>query len=96
VAFILYKIFGKGTDVPGVNILVVANVVSALLFAASHLPATAILFGLTPLIVFRCFLLNGGIGILLGWLYQKYGLRYSMIAHAGAHVVSKLIWILFI
>lgn len=96
VAFILHKIFGKGTDVPGVNILVVANVVSALLFAAGHLPTTAILFGLTPLIVFRCFLLNGGIGLMFGWLYHRFGLRYSMIAHAGCHLVSKLIWILFI
>ena len=42
------------------------------------------------------FLLNGGIGLLLGWLYRKYGLRYAMIAHAGCHLVSKLIWILFI
>ena len=95
-AFILHKMFGKGREVPSPAIIVVANVVSSLLFAAGHLPATAVLFGLTPLIVLRCFLLNGGIGILLGWLYHRYGLRYSMIAHAGAHVVSKLIWILFI
>ena len=96
VAFILHKIFGKGSEVPGTAIIVVANVVSALLFAAGHLPATAVLFGLTPIIVFRCFLLNGGVGFLLGWLYHRYGLRYSMIAHAGCHVVSKLIWILFV
>ena len=95
-AFILHKIFGKGREMPSPVIIIVANVASSLLFAAGHLPTTAVLFGLTPLIVFRCFLLNGGIGILLGWLYQRYGLRYSMITHAGAHVVSKLIWILFI
>ena len=96
IAFILHKIFGKGSDVPGTAIIVVANVVSVLLFAAGHLPATAVLFELTPIIVFRCFLLNGGVGFLFGWLYHRYGLRYSMIAHAGCHVVSKLIWILFI
>lgn len=95
-AFILHKIFGKGREMPSPAIIVVANVASSLLFAAGHLPTTAVLFGLTPLIVFRCFLLNGGIGILLGWLYHRYGLRYSMIAHAGAHVVSKLVWVLFI
>ena len=31
-----------------------------------------------------------------GWLYRKYGLRYAMIAHGGCHILSKLIWILFI
>ena len=96
IAFILHKIFGKGSEVPSTAILVAANVVSALLFAAGHLPATAVLFGLTPIIVFRCFLLNGGVGFLFGWLYHRYGLRYAMIAHAGCHVVSKLIWILFV
>ena len=35
-------------------------------------------------------------GLAFGWLYRKYGLRYAMIAHGGCHVVSKLIWILFI
>ena len=54
------------------------------------------LMRLTPMIIFRCFLLNGGFGLLFGWLYRKYGLRYAMIAHGGCHVVSKLIWILFV
>ena len=96
VAFLLHKILGKGKEKPAVWMLVIANIVAALLFAAGHLPTTAILFGLSPMILFRCFLLNGGFGLLFGWLYRKYGLRYSMIAHAGCHVISKLIWILFV
>ena len=96
VALILFKLLEKGEGTPSVKVLVLANVISALLFAAGHLPATAILLGLTPMTVFRCFLLNGGIGFLFGWLYHRFGLRYAMIAHAGTHVVSKLIWILFI
>lgn len=96
VALILFKLFEREQGAPSVKVLVLANVISALLFAAGHLPATAILLGLTPVTVFRCFLLNGGIGFLFGWLYHRFGLRYSMIAHAGCHVVSKLIWILFI
>ncbi len=96
IAFILYKLFGKKHDKPTVTILIVANVIAALLFAAGHLPATAQLLGLTPMIIVRCFLLNGGLGLLFGWLYRKYGLRYSMIAHGGCHIVSKFIWILFI
>ena len=77
-------------------VLIAANVIAALLFAAGHLPATFQLLGNSPLIIFRCFLLNGGLGFLFGELYRKYGLRYAMIAHGGCHVVSKLIWILFL
>jgi len=96
IAFILYKLFGKKQERPSVVILVSANVIAAILFAAGHLPATAALMGITPMIIIRCFLLNGGFGLLFGYLYRKYGLRYAMIAHGGCHVISKLIWILFV
>ena len=96
VAFILHLIFGKRDKKPAPAVLIAANVISALLFAAGHLPATLILIGNSPMIIARCFLLNGGIGLLFGYLYRKYGLRYAMIAHGGCHIVSKLIWILFI
>ena len=95
IAFALNKLFRK-QEKPGTAILALANVIAALLFAAGHLPATFMLLGSSPLIIFRCFLLNGGFGLLFGWLYRKYGLRYAMIAHGGCHVVSKLIWILFL
>lgn len=96
VAFLLHKLFGKKTETPATGILIAANVIAALLFAAGHLPATAMTMGITPMILFRCFLLNGGFGLLFGWLYRKYGLRYAMLAHSGCHIISKLIWILFI
>jgi hypothetical protein len=96
VAFLLHKVFDRKNEKPSEGILIAANVVSVVLFAAGHLPATYALMGLTPMIIFRCFLLNGGIGLMFGWLYRKYGLRYAMIAHAGCHVISKVIWILFL
>lgn len=96
VAFLLHKLFGKKTETPATGILIAANVIAALLFAAGHLPATAMTMGITPMILFRCFLLNGGFGLLFGWLYRKYGLRYAMLAHGGCHVISELIWILFV
>lgn len=96
IAFLLHLLFGKRHTPPSTTILVIANLVAALLFASGHLPATFILLGDSPLIIFRCFLLNGGFGLLFGWLYCKYGLRYAMIAHGGCHIVSKLIWILFL
>ena len=96
VAFILHKILGKKAEYPATGILIAANVVAALLFAAGHLPTTAATIGITPVILIRCFLLNGGFGLLFGWLYRKFGLRYAMLAHGGCHIVSKLIWILFL
>jgi hypothetical protein len=96
VAFVLWKAFDRKNERPSTAILITSNMIAALLFAAAHLPATATMFGLSPMIVLRCFLLNGGMGLAFGWLYRKYGLRYSMIAHGGCHIVSKLIWILFI
>ena len=54
--------FRKKNSVPE-GILISANVLAALLFAAGHLPATVSFFGaLTPLLVIRCFLLNGAFG----------------------------------
>ena len=96
VAFVLHLLFERKRMEVSTAVLVVANVVSALLFAAGHLPVNEMTFGLTPMIVFRCFLLNGVFGLAFGWLYRKFGLRYAMIAHGGCHVVSKLIWLLFL
>ena len=95
-AFVLWKLFAKNEEKPTAAILVIANIVAAILFAAGHLPATFMMIGNSPLNIARCFLLNGGFGLLFGYLYRKYGLRYAMLSHGGCHIVSKLIWILFI
>ena len=96
IVFLLWKLFQPKREKPSTAIVVSANIVAALLFAAGHLPTTAVMMGLTPMIVFRCFLLNGTFGLAFGWLYRKYGLRYAMLAHGGCHIVSKLIWILWL
>ena len=54
---------------------------SALLFGAGHLPTTATLMPLTPLVITRALLLNGLGGIVFGWLYWKRGLLAAMLAH---------------
>jgi hypothetical protein len=96
IALLLHKFFGKNTDKPTTTMFVIANIISALIFAAGHLPATLQTMGASPIILFRCFALNGGLGFLFGYLYQKYGLRYSMIAHGSCHLVSKAIWLVFL
>ena len=75
---------------------VIANVISALLFAACHLPTTVQSIGISPIIIIRCFIMNGAFGILFGRMYRKYGIGYAMLTHAGVHIISKIIWILFI
>ena len=78
-------------------IIIVANIIAALLFTIGHLPATfQSISPVTPMIIFRCFLLNGGFGLIFGRLYRKYGIHYAMLAHCAVHVISKLIWILYI
>ena len=95
-AFLLHLVFERRREGVSAAVLVAANVVSAVLFAVGHLPANDVMFGLTPVIVLRCMLLNGGFGLAFGWLYRRFGLRYAMLAHGGCHVVSKLIWLLFV
>lgn len=96
ISLIVWKLFFRKQERVPEKALIIANVAAALLFAAGHLPATYALLGeLTPLVLFRCFLLNGGFGLLFGWLYRKYGIQYAMLSHAMLHIVSKLVWTIF-
>ena len=92
VAFVIWKLFFAKTEKPSVGICIAANVIAAVVFAAGHLPSTLQFFGtLTPMLLFRCFLMNGTFGIGFGYLYRKYGIGYAMIAHMGCHVIAKII-----
>ena len=62
----------------------------------ADLPATAAMTTLTPIVLFRCFLFNGGLGLCFGYLYRKYGIGYAMIAHGFAHLISDLLMIIFL
>ena len=99
IAFVIWKLFARKYSKENIPtaVFLLANVIAALAFAALHLPATVSIFGgLTPIIVFRCFLLNGSFAIIFGELYRRYGILYAMMSHAVFHIVSKLIWIVFI
>ena len=95
IAYVAWKLFFRKEANPPTGVIVAANIIAALLFAAGHLPATVQMFGeITPMILLRCFLLNSAGGLVFGYLYRKYGIQYSMMAHAGAHIVWKIIWII--
>lgn len=99
IIFIVWKIFFRKKtkeEIP-TAVFVVVNILIALVFAAGHLPATVSMFvELTPYLLVRCFLLNGIGGILFGNLYRKHGIQYAILCHMGAHIISKLVFILFI
>ena len=65
-ALILSKLYCKGEmDIP-VWVLAAANVISALLFAAGHLPGTMAMTELTPILLLRCFFVQRGAG---SWIW---------------------------
>jgi len=68
-----------------------ANILAAILFGLGHLPATAMLIPLTPLVVTRAIVLNGFVGVACGWLYQTRGLESAMIAHFSADIVLHVL-----
>ena len=55
---IISKLFFKNEkDIPA-SVFAAANIIFAVLFAAGHLPGTAAMTTLTPLLLFRCFLVK--------------------------------------
>lgn len=94
--FIISKLFNKNKKEIPTIVFIIANVLAALLFAAGHLPSTATMTTITPVIIIRCFLFNGGLGIIFGYLYRKYGIEYAMIAHGGIHLISDISMLILI
>lgn len=68
-----------------------ANILAAVLFGLGHLPATANLIPLTPLVITRAIVLNGLAGVAFGWLYWKRGLESAIVAHFSADIVLHVL-----
>jgi membrane protease YdiL (CAAX protease family) len=94
IVFIVSKVLKK-KEIP-TCVFIIANIISALLFAAAHLPSTMSMTTLTPLLVIRCFLFNGCIGLAFGYLYRKYNIRYAMVSHGLCHLISDILMLIFI
>ena len=60
---------------------------AALLFGVGHLPATATVLPLSPLVVTRAIVLNGLAGVAFGWLYWRRGLEAAMVSHGSADLI---------
>ncbi len=76
---------------PTAAVIWIANILAAVLFGLGHLPALAPLVPLTPLVIARTVVLNGLLGIVLGWLYWKRGLEAAMVSHFSADIVLHVL-----
>ena len=95
VVFIISKVFYRKKEI-STKAYIIANIITAILFAALHLPLTAQSTTITPVLLFRCFLFNGGFGLCFGYLYRKYGIGYAMISHGFTHLIADTLMIIFI
>lgn len=74
----------------------IAIIVAAVVFGLGHLPITASVTTITPLIIVRAIVLNGVGGIVFGWLFWKKGLESAMIAHFTTDVFLLTLFPLFV
>ena len=68
-----------------------ANILAAILFGLGHLPATAALIPLTPIVILRAIVLNGLIGVGAGTMYARHGLESAMLTHFSADIVLHVL-----
>ncbi|MGQ9715917.1 MAG: CPBP family intramembrane glutamic endopeptidase, partial [Anaerolineae bacterium] len=90
-AWLLGKVWPGEGGLPTAGAMWTANVLAAVLFGLGHLPATAALVPLTPLMVLRAIVLNGVVGVACGWLYWRRGLEMAMGAHFSADIVLHVL-----
>lgn len=72
---------------PSARVVVLSIILAAIIFGLGHLPITASITSITPLVIIRAIVLNGIGGIAFGWLFWKKGLESAMIAHFTADIV---------
>jgi hypothetical protein len=74
----------------------IANLISAALFGAGHIPGIMLTATNPPeWLPFAVFAANFIVGALFGWLFARRGFEAAMIAHGLAHVVSAPLIVLF-
>ena len=85
--WLAWRFLQSSRGAPRSRFVWLAITVSALLFAAGHLPSAAILAGLSANVVAYVIGVNA-VGFLFGFRYWRFGLESAIVAHAVTHVVS--------
>ncbi len=79
----------------------VVSVLSALAFAAGHLPSLMFIYGVSnpsqfsPVLLLQIFLLNGLIAIFAAYYFRKYGYLAAVGVHFWTDIIWHTIWGLF-
>lgn len=94
-AWLLGKLSHTPAGTPSRGALWIATLTAAVLFALGHLPATSVSIAITPSVILRSLVLNGGLGLLFGYFYSKRGLEAAMLTHFSADFVIHFIQSLF-
>jgi hypothetical protein len=89
--WLAWKVLKQGVTLPSQGIYQGAIVLAALVFGRLHLPATAAIVPLTPVVIIRALLLNGIGGIGFGWLFWQYSLEAAMLAHISVHAFTVVL-----
>lgn len=76
---------------PDRTVLWIANILAAVLFGVGHLPTTAALVAITPMVVARAIVLNGLVGVVCGWLYWRESILAAMVAHFCGDLVLHVL-----
>jgi Type II CAAX prenyl endopeptidase Rce1-like len=91
IAGIVVRLVRRAEQGPGRRIIWVANGLSALAFAAVHLPAWSATGALSLGLALMVLTLNGLGGLVFGYVFVKHGISAAMWAHAGADCAVQLI-----
>jgi membrane protease YdiL (CAAX protease family) len=77
---------------PVVGVLWGATILSAIVFGLGHLPALSSMgLSITPILLTSTVVQNGVGGVILGWLYWRWGLESAVISHFTADIVILVI-----
>ena len=91
VNYISRRVGLSGKSGISVRIFWTVNLVVAAIFGLAHLPVTAELLPITPLIVVRAIVLNGIIGLIAGYLFWRRGIEMAILAHFSADIVLHVL-----
>ena len=90
-AWLFGKLSHTAAGAPSHPALWLSAFVAAIIFALGHLPATALTAAITPTIIARSLVLNGGLGLVFGYLYWKRGLEAAMLAHFSTDFIVHFV-----
>lgn len=91
ILWIVSKLLKNNNIIKNKTIVWSAIIIAALVFWVWHLPITASLTTVTPLVIFRALLLNGIWWLVFGWLYWKKGLESAIIAHFSTDIIIQVV-----